>query len=67
VAFAQWRAGQAQQGAAESALPGMTSEKTGKPMSPDGVKEFLALQAEMKAGTTKDRQAQIAIRLHQLE
>jgi len=56
-----------QQGAPEQGLPQMTSEKTGNPMSDAGVREFLALQAEIKAGATKDRQAQIAIRLHQLE
>src|SRR5262245_20242549 len=71
VAFAQWRAGQAaqppQQGARQGPLPQMHSEKTRKAMAADGVREFLALQTEIKARVTKDRQAQIAVRLHQLE
>jgi len=51
----------------QQALPRMTSEKTGKPMSEAGVREFMALQQEVQAGASKERQAQIAVRLHQLE
>jgi len=72
VAFAEWRAGQAaqtqQQSAADQSLPEITSDKTGKPMSLEGRREFMALQAERNSpGVTKERLAQIAIRVHQLE
>jgi len=69
MAFARWQAEQAQLSEPPpSETPmGVTSEVTGKAMSPEGLKELQALQAEVQAGVSPQRKAQIAIRLHQLQ